>query len=283
MNKIMITGVSGHVGGAVLKYLQGFEAEIYLGVRNVEKYKDRFRGVIIRELDFENQETYVTALKDLDKVFLVRPPQITDVEGIFQPFIQSCKEAGVKHIVFLSLIGIEKNPIPPHHKIEKLIVGSSIPYTFIRPSFFMQNLIEPHGDDIIKYNELFIPAGKAKTNFIDTEDIGEIISRVLVSEEHKNRAYDITGSEIITYNQVALIMTKILGRTITYSKPSILKFYRHMRKRAYPKAQIFVMIFLYISTRLGMAKAYSDQAEKLLGRKPHTMEEFIVKNQQVWQ
>lgn len=282
MNNILITGVSGNVGSAVLKYLIKEKANTYIGVRNVGKYQDKLDNVVVRELDFEKQTTYRNALENIDKVFIVRPPQITDAEGVFGPFIKACKDFGIKHIVFLSIIGIEKNTIPPHHKIEKLIVGSSIPYTFIRPSFFMQNLIEPHGEDVRKLNQLLIPCGKAKTNFIDTDDIGEIIGRVLLSEEHMNKAYDITGAEALDYYEIADIMSEVLGKEILYTKPSFIKFYLHMRKRDYPRGMVFVMIFLYLSTRLGMANTYSKESEILLGRKPNTMKQFIKNNKSVW-
>lgn len=281
MNNILITGVSGNVGSAVLKYLETLNTKVHIGVRSISKYKDVNETVTVRELDFENPNTYKSALKNMDKIFIVRPPQITDVDGVFLPFVNACKEAGIKHIVFLSLIGIEKNTIPPHHKIEKVIVASNIPYTFIRPSFFMQNLIEPHGEDIKERNQIIIPAGKAKTNFIDTEDIGEIIGRVLLGDGHMNKAYDITGCEIVDYYQVARMMTEVLGRTIVYTKPSLLKFYLHMTKK-HTKTKVLVMIFLYISTRLGMAKSYSQEAEILLERKPKTMKEFIENNKSIW-
>ncbi|MBU3112378.1 NmrA family NAD(P)-binding protein [Clostridium lacusfryxellense] len=102
----------------------------------------------------------------IGKILLVRPPQLTDVKGIFNPFIQKCKVNGVKQVIFLSLLGAEKNPFPPHHKIEKAILASGIPYTFIRPSFFMQNLSTTHATDIKERDDLFIPCGKAKISGI---------------------------------------------------------------------------------------------------------------------
>lgn len=58
--------------------------------------------------DFANLETYKTALGDCKILFLLRPPQISEVEKYFKPIIEVCKESGVKHIVFLSVQGVEK-------------------------------------------------------------------------------------------------------------------------------------------------------------------------------
>jgi uncharacterized protein YbjT (DUF2867 family) len=280
--KILLTGITGNVGSSVVEYLKEKNIKFLAGVRNIEKSKRRDDSLEYIHFDFEDVATYETALQGVKKVFLVRPPQLTDVKGIFNPFIQKCKANGVKQIIFLSLLGAEKNPFPPHHKIEKAILASGIPYTFIRPSFFMQNLSTTHASDIKERDDLFIPSGKAKISFIDTRDIGEIIGRTLSEHGHENKAYTITGSESITYNQVADIMTKILGRKITYSNPRLFKFRKDMIKRGIKREFATVMMVLYLTTKLGMANHVTKTAEILLKRKPRTIEDFIKDYVYVW-
>ena len=277
---ILITGATGNVGKAVVSYLDEVEKSYVIGVRNPSKYPNAQSK--IRKLDFEDSTTYVSALRDIKSVCLVRPPQLTDVQGIFVPFIEACSVAGVEHIVFLSLLGIEKNPFPPHYKIEKAIEASGIDYTFIRPSFFMQNLIEPHAKEIIEGNEIYIPSGRAKVSFIDTDDIGEIIGLALTDRRHRNKKYTITGGEAIDYNRVAQLMTQHLGRKITYANPGLLKFRRQTIKSGVAKEFANVMSVLYLTTKMGMAKEVTDTAEMILGRKPTTMEAFIIKNRKIW-
>ena len=281
-NKIFLTGITGNVGSAVVDYLKSEKIDFIAGVRNIEKSVKQDKSIEYRQFDFENAATYEIALKDVKKVFLVRPPQLTDVKGIFNPFIQKCKKEGVKQIVFLSLLGAEKNPFPPHHKIEKAILASGIPYTFIRPSFFMQNLSTTHLEDIKLRDDLFIPSGRAKISFIDTRDIGEIIGRTLAEEGHENKAYAITGSEAITYFRVSDSMTKILGRKITYSNPGLFKFRKDMINRGIKKEFATVMMVLYLTTKLGMANHVTDTAEVLLKRKPRTIDDFIKDHVEVW-
>lgn len=282
MGKILLTGISGNVGSAVFDYLRQEGIEFMAGVRNPEKYEVKYPDLTFVGLDFEKLSTYNSVLEGVEKVFLMRPPQITDVKGIFKPFIDKCKEKGIKQIVFLSLLGVEKNPFPPHYKIEKEIIKSGIPYTFIRPSFFMQNLSTTHAEDIRERSDVFIPAGKAKISFIDTRDMGEIIGKTLVEDKHLNKAYSLTGPEAIDYYQVSEIMSKILGRKISYSNPSLLKFRKEMIKRGVKKEFATVMTILYLTTKLGMANHVTDTAEKLLGRKPRTIEEFIEDYKEVW-
>ena len=281
-DKILLTGITGNVGSAVVNYLKSINVGFVAGVRNIERSKLQDDSIQYIHFDFQDTVTYETALYGVKKVFLVRPPQLTDVRGIFIPFIQKCIKIGVKQIVFLSLLGAEKNPFPPHHKIEKAIVKSEIPYTFIRPSFFMQNLSTTHAQDIKERDDLFIPSGKAKVSFIDTRDIGEIIGRTLVEEGHKYKAYTITGPEAITYLKVADTMTRVLGRKITYSNPSLFKFRKDMIERGIKKDFATVMMVLYLTTKLGMANHVTNTAELILKRKPRTIEDFIKDYIKVW-
>jgi uncharacterized protein YbjT (DUF2867 family) len=281
-DKILLTGISGNVGSAAVDYLKSKNIAFDAGVRNIEKSKKQDDSVKYIHFDFEIANSYEPALQGVKKVFLVRPPQLTDVKGIFTPFIQKCKEAGVEQIVFLSLLGAQRNPFPPHHKIEKAILASGISYTFIRPSFFMQNLSSTHAEDIKERDDLFIPSGKAKVSFIDTRDIGEIIGRTLAENGHENKAYTITGPAAINYFQVADSMTKILGRKITYSNPPLLKFRKDMIARGIKKEFATVMMVLYLTTKMGMANHVNNTAEILLKRKPRTIEEFIEDHVEVW-
>lgn len=283
IGKILLTGVSGNVGGSVMDYLKSQGIPFLAGVRNPQKSFLQHKDINYTHFDFEDASTFETSLEGVSKIFLVRPPELTDVNRIFKPFIQKCKTAGVQHIVFLSLLGVEKNPFPPHHKIEKAIVTSRIPYTFIRPSFFMQNLSTIHAMDIKERNDLFIPSGNAKISFIDTKDIGEIIGRTLLEDGHENKAYSITGPEAITYYQVADRMSRLLGRKITYSNPGLFKFRKEMISRGIKKNFATVMMVLYLTTKLGMANHVTDTAEVLLKRKPRIIDDFIKDHLEVWQ
>jgi uncharacterized protein YbjT (DUF2867 family) len=182
----------------------------------------------------------------------------------------------------LSVLGAEKNPVIPHYGIEKIIVKSNIPYTFLRPSYFMQNLSTTHLDDIRLHDQIFVPAGKGKTSFIHIRDIAEIAALALTQPGHLGKAYELTGNEALDYYQVANLFTQLLGRQITYTRPTIFKFYREMNKRGIPGQFTLVMIALYTVASLGMAAKVTTAVEALLGRKPITFSQFIEDNKACW-
>lgn len=289
--RILITGATGNVGLETLRALMNHpdkhRFEVLAGVRNVDDSKNLIDvqpdGFVT--LDFTNTNTFDPALRGVSRLLLVRPPQLADVDTYFKPFVESLKRAGVRHVAFLSLQGVEHNTLTPHHKIEKLIVEAGLPFTFLRPSFFMQNLSTTHRDEIRLRNEIFVPAGNGRTSFIDVRDIGAVAALVLTStgHEHLNRGYELTGSEALTYAEVAKILTDVLGRTITYRDPSIVRFiWQKWRGENTPLGFTMIMVALYTISKLGKAAGLTDETERLLGRPPITFRQFAKDYRQLW-
>lgn len=279
MDHLLIIGGTGNIGAPLVENLAKHETiRMTLGVHSVTKAQEQFKDIdnlTITKFDFLDPSTFPAAFSGVTKVFFIRPPQLANPKEDMLPFLSYAKQQNIQQIVFVSLIGVEKNPVTPHHKIEKMIKQLDLPYTFIRPSFFMQNLNTTHREDIQLHHDLFIPAGHAKTSFIDTRDIGEAAAVCLTDPQYLNQEVEITGPEALTYDQIATDMTAILGTTITYSQPSLLKFRRVMRKRGIPKDYVNVMVMLYLITQLGNAKKVTNTLEKILGRPPRTIKEYI--------
>jgi uncharacterized protein YbjT (DUF2867 family) len=284
--KVMVTGALGNVGRYVIESLVEMGEEVVAAGRSLEKLQaayGKMERVSCVCFDFTDVKTFNTALKDVDRVFLMRPPHLGKPEDL-EPFVEAMEKSGIKLVSFLSLMGVENNPIPPHHKIEKLIEKHNIPYAHIRPGFFMQNLSGIHAVEIKEQNQILVPAGKSKTSFIDAKDIGLSAATVLHSpEKYKNTAHTITGPQSLDYHEVAAILTEVLERKITYAKPSYLRYRsEYIKKRGLKKAYVNVTVMLYFMTRMGTAKKVTDEFEKLTGRKPRIFKEFAMENIDCW-
>lgn len=171
-SKFLITGATGNVGGELIKLFSCENIEAAAAVTDASKSAYQFpAGIEPREFDFTRRETYADAMQGVFKVFLMRPPAVSNVRRDIFPFLEYCRRGQVEQIVFLSLLGAEKLSFTPHRRIEMEIVRLGIPYTFLRPSFFMQNLSTTHRDEIKTGSEIFVPAGRGKTSFVDARDI----------------------------------------------------------------------------------------------------------------
>ncbi|WP_438446477.1 SDR family oxidoreductase [Gorillibacterium sp. sgz5001074] len=283
VNNALITGITGNVGLYAAQELHRQGYQVTGAVTSPEHARQKLgEAYRLVRFDFREPATYAEALDGVDRIFLMRPPALSD-PGQLAPFVAAAKARGVRHVVFLSLLGIEKNPFPPHAKIEKLLAASGMAYTFLRPSFFMQNLTGPHLEDIRDRNDVFVPAGRAPVSFIDTRDIGEAVARILMNpDSHANRAYDLTGGEAITYHQAAAILTEVLERPITYSNPSTFRFRREKLRQGVDRSYVTVMCGLYLMTKLGMAKRVTGELERILGRRPNTFGAFARDHASCW-
>lgn len=170
MTKVLVTGSTGNIGKFVVEKLIEKKVEVKASVRDLEKGKTIFPNnkVELVKFDLINQETYDEALNGVTKIFLMRPPQLARPKEEVLPFLEVAKKVGVEHIVFVSLLGVEKNPVVPHRKIEEFIRNLGFHYTFLRPSFFMQNLNTTHLDDIVNRDELFIWIPLLKSVFLNS-------------------------------------------------------------------------------------------------------------------
>jgi uncharacterized protein YbjT (DUF2867 family) len=283
-NGILVTGATGNVGAEVIRYLadRGAAANTVAAVTTPERHIDLPDGARSRVFRFDDSTTFPAAFAGIDRLFLIRPPQIADVEQYLVPVIAYARTAGVRHIVFLSLLGVENNKVVPHYKVEQHLLAAGVPYTFLRPGFYMQNLSTTHRQEILEDDEICVPVGNARTSFIDVRDIGAVAARVLTEEGHENTAYSLTGPEALTYAQVAEMLSEVLGRRIRYTRPSSLRFYIRARRRGTPRKFALVMVALYTATRFGSGARVTDEVDRLLGRPPLSMRRFVEDYAEVW-
>lgn len=282
METVLVTGATGNVGREVVNALVG-KAQVRAAVLPSELYRMPAQAdVTYTAFDFLNPASFAPALAGVTRLFLLRPPALANARQHFAPIIEAAKAAGVRHIVFLSLMGVERNPFVPHHAIEMLLRASGMTWTFLRASFFMQNLSTTHRDEIRNRHELFIPAGKSRTSFVDTRDIGAVAARVLMEEGHSYQCYTLTGSEALTYREVADTFSSELGVQVRYANPSLWAFIRYQRERKTPWVYTLVMAMLYSMTRTGTASLVSDDCARLLGKAPIALREYVHEYRQNW-
>jgi uncharacterized protein YbjT (DUF2867 family) len=275
---VLVTGATGNVGAEVVEQLAVRGADVRAAVRPGREAAATIPdGVRPVPLDLDDPATFAAALDGVARVFLMRPPQFSDAARM-RPFIAAMGDAGVRQVVFLSVQGAGSNPMVPHHGIEQDLKKSGVPWTFLRPSFFMTNLSTTHLDDIVERDEVFVPAGRGRTNFIDVGDIAEAAAVVLTEPGHTGKAYELTGSEALTYAEVAETLSQACGRTIVYPRPSGRAFKQRMREAGHDDDFVSVMGSIYLLAKLGMASGTTDELERLIGRPPTTLAQWARAN-----
>lgn len=268
LSKILITGATGNVCMAVIKALQeqnhhldiiGRVRDLLADSKKLASYKVSFK-----KFDFTDPLTYKPALQNCNKLFLLRPLQITETEKYFKPLVEAEKDNGVKHIIFLSVQGFEKNSIIPHHKIEKQIVASGIPYTFLRPAYFMQNFTTTLHNDLVNKGKIFLPAGNTKFTLVDVADIGNVTAAILNDISlHHNKPYDLTSSIKLTFKKMAQKLSRGLEFYKSYELVTLLNFFFTKRRKKLSTGYILVLFMLHYFPRFKKEPAVSDYIKKI--------------------
>lgn len=276
---ILITGATGLTGQAVTKHLMLLSEEhrIFFAVRRPALARQDLPAKTwqIRQFDFEDPFSYKPALEKIDRVFLLRPPQLANVKTYIEPFLKTAESAGVKHIVFLSIQAAPSNPWTPHYKIEQAIKKTGLGFSFLRPGYFMQNLTSDLLPDIKKKDEIFVPAGTRRFSFVDAEEVGEVAAKLLLMDELPSEAYTLVSSSPTDFYRVASLLSEVAGRSIEYRNPSLLWFAIQRKIRGDAIVFILVMIMLYRFTRIPPREQYAHSLQRLLHRPPKPLSLFL--------
>ena len=277
--QILITGASGQVGQAILRHYQDQPGQsCWLASRRSHLPSSRHRY-----FDFTDPEGSRSTLTRTDVLFILRPPQLADVEGVFAPLLRVAVEEGVQHILFLSVQGVEKMSFIPHAKLERLIRELPVRYTFFRPSYFMQNLETNLREEIVDRDRIFLPSGKNPFLWVDVDDIGRAIARVLESPaEHQQKIYTLTGTDRLPFSEVSALLTEILGRTIRYQSPNPLFFAWYLRAQGESWGYIGVLLLLHYLPRFQSDPEKTVEIFSLTQKEPASLRTYLEANRDTW-
>lgn len=287
MEKILITGATGNVGLATLKLLESKKfpgVEVVAAVRDIERAQ-KIEGIAncnFCQFEFDEPSSYDKVLEGVTKIVLIRPNQVSDVTRYIFPFLAKAEKLGVKHIVFVSIVGAERNRIFANHRTENHVKKLSIPSTILRPSLYMQNLSTMHRYDIQYNDKINIPGGLGLINYIDARDVAETIVTVLLNPGHENQAYEITGPEALDLNQIARLFSAELGRDIKYIRPSAIRFVRQNLADKKQLLSVLTLSLLYNAVRAGKMNYTNNVFRSITGHDPRHLSEFIHDYRQLW-
>ena len=287
MEKILITGATGNVGLTTLRLLEKKNypgVEVVAAVRDIERAK-KIEGIAncnFCHFEFDEPSTYDKALEGVTKIVLIRPNQVSDVSKYIFPFLAKAEQVGVKHIVFISIVGAERNRIFANHRTENHFKKLSIPTTILRPSLYMQNLSTLHRHDIQDHDKINIPGGLGLVNYIDVRDVAEAIVTVLMMPGHENQAYDITGPEVMDFYQIAKLFSTELEREIKYTRPSAIRFVRQKLVDKKMLLYVLTLSLLYNAVRGGKMNYTNDVFRSITGHDPRHLADFIHEYRACW-
>ena len=280
LNNILVTGARGNLGGAVVRALVGCGATVIAGGTRPEEMQ-MHHGIQRVKIDYTQPPTVEAALDSVDGLFLVAPPLDFEAPAKVNPVVGMAKAAGVKHVIFNSALGVDQNESAPLRLIEKHLMTSGLPYTILRPNFFMENFSSGYIAPMIAQGGIFLAAGNAQTSFISIEDIAAVAAAAFEKEQF-GAAYNLTGPAALDHTQVAKIISEASGRIVTYQAITEEAMIQGAKDQGLPEGVIQYMAILYDAVRKGWMSAVTEDVERALGRPAVAFGAFARKNAAAW-
>jgi uncharacterized protein YbjT (DUF2867 family) len=271
MQKVLITGATGVLGRAIIQSAMGAGLAVRQGVRNPSKVNTKAEAV---HFDYADPSTISPALGGMAAVVLMAPPLEANAPALLGPVVNAAKLAGVRHIVLISAFGVNHNEEAPLRIVEHLVIDSGLPYTVLRPNFFMENFSAGFlASSIREQNGIYLAAGDGKTSFISVEDIAAVVVAAL-QQSQTGKELDLTGPEALDHFQVAKIISEASGRTIAYHSLTEEQMLEGARSQGMPEPIVVYLGMLYSVVRAGFAAGVAPYPDFVRGRKPLTFEGF---------
>ena len=219
---IAVTGATGQLGqlviDALLKTLPA--AGIVAAVRSPEKAQGLARsGVLVREADYDRPETLARAFAGIDKLLLISSSEVGKRVAQHQAAIDAARHAGVKLIVYTSLLHADRSPLAlaeEHRQTEALIRASGIPYAILRNGWYTENYAASI-PSAVAHGAHFGSAGEGLIASAARKDYAEAAAAVLTSsEDMSGRIFELAGDEPYTLAQFAVEIARQSGKPVAY-------------------------------------------------------------------
>lgn len=221
---ILLTGITGNIGGATARALLARGVRFRALVRDAQKAAAwAERGVELVVGNLEDAASITRALAGVDRALLVLPngePQ----EQLELAFIRTAREAGLPWLIKLSspeAVRGTTSPIPlAHLAAEDALKASGMKWTLVRPSFYMQNF-RGSIKAARETGKLSMPMGRGTVALTDNQEAGEFIAHVLTdvdSARHQGQCYDITGPDpVMDFEGIARVIGEVIGKPVSYN------------------------------------------------------------------
>ncbi len=271
--KYGVTGASGQLGRLVITHLPK-EDTIAL-VRNPEKVSAP--GVKARAFDYENADANV--LKGIDTLLLISGNAIGQRTQQHKNVIEAAKAAGVKHIIYTSLLKADKSGLmlaKEHLETEALIAESNIPYTILRNGWYTENYtgsVQP----AIQMGKLVGSAGAGKISGATRADYAEAAAKVILHPELQGKVYELAGDEAFTLEELAAEISIQTHKTIPYEDLSVEEHAKALAQGGMPEQ--FAQVFASFDQGAKNGDLYYDGKElsKLIGRPTTSLSDAVTK------
>ena len=278
---ILVTGATGLVGGAVMRQLAEQKVPARALVRNAEK-----AGAVAADTvevvvgDFARPDTLGPALEGISRALLISHHDVRQVE-LQGNFVEAARRAGPVHVVKLSGLGTAPGSRLQsgrwHAETEAQIRDAGLPWTFLHPPYFMQNLLRA-APAIAGQGVLTAAMLDGRIAMVDARDVAAVAVAALTMPGHTSQTHVITGPAALSHAEIAAALSAATGRRVTYRDVSLGVVREQLLAGGAPPWLVDVRMEFTEVLRENFAAAVTDTVARTTGRPARTFAAFAAEH-----
>lgn len=293
MGKLLLTGIDGNLGKQAADYLLELvdkDKIIFCSYNPTALKKYEKQGIETHVTNFNKMDGLVDAFTGADKLALISMPFVgLKRQRAHKNVIDAAKKAGVKQIIYTSLVNAADESNPSIEKIdhiytEEYIKRIGLDYIFLRNSQYAEAMITNYftyvkGDGILKNSQ-----GDGKMAYISRKDCAKAVAFSIASNEYQEAILNINGPELMTISEFIAIGNRVTGNHVTYEEITDEENYAIFDAMGVPRTtdgefkedseapfSSDGMVTFAQAIRLGKMDVFTDDFKKLTGQDPLTV------------
>jgi len=300
---IIVSGASGGFGRSTADRLieRGVDpGQLILTTRTPAKLADLAAlGAQVRFADFDDPDSLEQAFAGGTRMLLISTARVGSRVGQHRNAIVAAKRAGVGHIAYTSLISADEDGNPAivkldHRATEEILEASGVAWTHLRDSHYAEAVAGAMAPVALMTGRLPDNGQAGRVAFVSRDDCVAVAAEVLLGEGHENRAYDLTGPELMSIPEAMALASEIAGKPIEVIPVDEDGMFAHFDSLGIAReASDEVpdgpipwssndMVTFGQSIREGYFDKRSDVVERLTGRKPRSLRDVMLAHRHLW-
>ncbi len=284
---VLVTGAAGATGRATVTELRSRGVAVRALVHRIDLRSEQLSklGAEVVQGDLMDFLSVRSALEGVQRAYFLFPviPGILQATGYFA---QAASEVRLESIVNMSQVTArreaESHASRDHWIAERLFDRSGVPVTHLRPTVFAEWLLY-FASRIAQEGCLTLPFGPVKQAAIATEDLARVIVTILLDPDpHQKQIYSLYGAEQLTFAEMVEQMSEVLDRPIRYQQIDFKVFESGLLASGGDPFLAQHMRAVASDHGSGLFAGINDLVEKITGRKPTTIKEFISRNKAIF-
>lgn len=277
-----VIGATGGIGSEVTRQL----VDRGVAVRAMVRDEARARASLgsrpsFAVVDLDDPGTFEAAFTGVRSLFLLSPvgPQMVARQ---KRAVDAAVAAGVERVVRISSIAVGDPEMPMrfagwHADIDAHLTSSGLGWTVLRPSNFARNLLG-FAPTVRATGELRAPLGDGRMCFVDDADIAAVAVLALTDHGHRGCTYVLTGSEWLSFAEVAALMGDVTGAPVRYVSVSIERARESWRRAGHDDWFLDDLSVMYERLSVSTVSPVHPDVSTLLGRPPRDLRSFILEH-----